>query len=90
MHLREIGWSVFLGRPQDGGIGTFLTPAGELVTASEYRLIDDVADDVTVTVPEEVLARIWSAHEAQTPGDPALTAVMLAELNALDLPIVMP
>ena len=86
MHLRETGWSVFVGRPLDGGIGTFLTPRGELITVPEYRLIDDVADEVSVTVPEDALAEIWSSHEAQTPGDPAIVAPVLAELNALDLP----
>jgi ATP-dependent RNA helicase HelY len=86
MHLREIGWSIFVGRPLDGGIGTFLTPSGELVTASEYRLIDDVADDTSVAIPEEVLALIWSAHQAQTPHDPSLFDPMLTALDALDLP----
>lgn len=86
MHLRDLGWSIFVGRPLDGGIGTFLTSEGKVVTATEYRQIDDVADERFVSVPPEVLAQIWSAHEAQEPGDDILVKPLIEELEALDLP----
>ncbi len=86
IHLRDEGWSIFVGRPLGGGIGTFLTATGELVTATEYRQIDDVADDRMVTVPPEVLAEIWDTHEARLPGDMTVFRPMLEQLAALELP----
>ena len=86
MHLRDLGWSIFVGRPLDGGIGTFLTADREIVTVTEYRQIDDVADDRFIAVPEEVLAEIWTSHEAQEPNDPALVQPLLDALVELDLP----
>lgn len=75
VHVRDLGWCIFLGRGAQGGVGLFLTvkdPGIHLVT--EYRQVDYVPDDVVLNMPTGLIE----------PADPGTDPAALIGQDALD------
>jgi len=87
VHVRELGWSIFLGRGAQGGVGLLLAASDARIhLVTEYRQIDFIPDDVVLDLP---VALIEPADPAADPkaliGAEAL-GDLLASLAARDLP----
>ena len=87
VHTRDFGWAIFVGRGTQGGIGIFLSARDrELHTLAEYRLIDYLPDELTVTIPEALVepADANVAPDSLVPMDEFDR--IFEQMAALDLP----
>ncbi|CAA9555440.1 MAG: FIG005666: putative helicase [uncultured Thermomicrobiales bacterium] len=57
VHVRELGWCIFLGRGAQGGVGLFLSVGDARIhLVTEYRQVDFIPlDDVVVQLPGELI-----------------------------------
>lgn len=87
VHVRNIGWAVFLGRGASGGIGHFLALNDRKIhVLDEYRQIDQVDDDVRVDLPDELVDPMDEVvAELNNEPNQAIEQVIEA-MAALDLP----
>nr|MBA2248210.1 DNA helicase [Chloroflexia bacterium] len=76
LHVRELGWCIFLGRGTQGGVGLVLAASDARIHhVTEYRQIDFIPDDVRVALPDALIE----------PPDPAVDPVALIGAEALEV-----
>jgi ATP-dependent RNA helicase HelY len=86
VHTRDNGWTIYLGRGAQGGVGLFLTPERvELV--SEYRQIDYMpSPSLQVDLPGELLDLEEPIDDLSSVVTTELQAEIWNDLESLDLP----
>jgi ATP-dependent RNA helicase HelY len=87
LHSRDDGWGIFLGRGAGGGVGIILsTKSRKIATLSEYRAIDYLPDDMSVTVPEALIEPSADLADPLAVVSPEELEALLAAVEDLDLP----
>ncbi|MEX2426025.1 MAG: helicase-related protein, partial [Thermomicrobiaceae bacterium] len=86
VHARDHGWTVYLGRGNQGGVGLFLT--GEHVElVNEYRQIDYMpSPSLQIDLPEELLSLDEPPGDINDVISPAQQQAIWKSMDALDLP----
>lgn len=87
LHTRDDGWGIFLGRGNGGGVGIILsTQHRKIVTLSEYRAVDYLPDDMSVTVPDALIEPPAEAADPLALVLPEALDALVGDVEALDLP----
>lgn len=85
IHHRELGWIVYLGRSNKGGVGLFLHKK-QIVLVPEYRSIDYMPDAKLVTLPEELVQPPDNVDDASTLIDAKAIDNLWRRVKRLGLP----
>jgi len=87
VHVRDLGWCIFLGRGAQGGVGLFLaTRDARIHLVTEYRQVDYVPDDAILQLPEQLIEPTDPASDpAALIGQDAFDRI-LGSLESCDLP----
>jgi ATP-dependent RNA helicase HelY len=88
VHTRDFGWTIYLGRGSQGGVGLFLTP-GSITLISEYRQIDYMpSPSLDIDLPERLIdleGPVENLDELLSDEEQAEIWNSLAELDLPDL-----
>ena len=85
IHHRELGWIVYLGRSNKGGVGLFLHER-QIVLVPEYRSIDYMPDAKLVTLPDELVQPPDNVDDATTLVDAKAIDNLWRRVKRLELP----
>jgi ATP-dependent RNA helicase HelY len=87
VHTRDHGWSIFLGRGGQGGVGLFLSQSdGQIHLLHEYRLIDYLQEDARVELPDALIEPPDLVRDPLELVDRETVDGVMAALAALNLP----
>ncbi len=87
VHTRDHGWSIFLGRGGQGGVGLFLSQSDRQIhLLHEYRLIDYLQEDAQVELPDALIEPPDLVRDPLEIVDRETLDGVMAALAALDLP----
>jgi ATP-dependent RNA helicase HelY len=87
VHTREHGWTVFLGRGGQGGVGMFLERRhGRIHLLSEYRQVDYLHDGAHVDVPQGLIEPLDGVADPASLVTGEELDALWSRFDALDLP----
>ena len=87
VHARKHGWSVFLGRGGQGGVGMFLArDDARIHVLAEYRQIDYLHENAHIELPAGLIDPLDGVTDPSSLVDAEELSTVWARLDALDLP----